>query len=547
MFIGKERGMILQKILLAIGFRQLEEYLKKQMKEFLFVGETVYREGIVRAIGQKKPDIVIIRETLEGTQDILSVLYEIRAKYPKVRIVFLAGNRKPGDVLLATVVSYGIYDVLYGDKILAQHIIDIVRNPNEYVHVQHLLPKVILDEERNKILYDAPDIEHRIIEKEIFVQKERSETDETQKEGMEKKEYVTQTEMQPTQESKEFLMDDFFEEDHTRFVEQPKETLTSPDSEENNRSQLLLKKNDPLLSVMKEHTKKLIFREKKSSHVTNVQEKTQAVSEHHSPFQRKEIDRVIGTKMVSFVGAKEGVGTTTVSYFVSYLLAKKGRRVLYIDPKDFPSVSYWYEVGYLDVGLEKAIEGMEREEYQLVKESIYRGELLKEKYKDFPSSLDFLVFSQAYMARKERDRMFDPYLVKDLYLYLLFHADYEYIIVDLAGNFDSFFHYGLVYAKSVFLVTTQDVAAMGSGIFLCNEIKKQYTHETERSLFWIVNMFNKKILTIDDVQKCMEEKIDFYIPDAKQEVVKNQFLGIPSCFRSSEVLNQFEKVVSALS
>ncbi|BBW98921.1 AAA family ATPase [Geobacillus subterraneus] len=524
----------MQKILLAIGFRQLEEYLKKQLKEFLFVGETVYREGILRAIGQKKPDIVIIRETLEGSQDILSVLYEIRAKYPKVRIVFLAGNRKPGDALLATVVSYGIYDVLYGDKIRAQDIIHIVRNPNEYVHVQHLQPKVMLDETRNQVLYDAPDVEQRVITKEVVVIKEPSDDDSL--DGA-----LEKAEQREKDEDGAALVEGKEESDSSSLLSSSPPLSRSVDSRENPFQ-------TNWISAAKEAwSKRRKNKEGERDHsLLSSSDATESSVLREREASESKRPSLSGTRMIAFVGARHGVGTSTIAYAFACHLAKKGCRILYLDPSDFPSVSYWYEIGELDLGLDQAIALVEKEEYSRVKEMICQGELIQETQKHHPPSLDVLLFSQVFMTRRDRDRSFDPYIIKDLYLHLLLHMDYDYIVVDLAPSFDSFFHYTLVYAKRVFLVLTQDIAVMGSGLFLLNEMRKQYPHQTGESLYCIVNMFHKKALSLREMEACMEERLSFSIPNVYAECIRLQFRGRLLVPALSAFVSEFNKIEQVL-
>ena len=162
--------------MLAVGHRQLEEYLKSQLdKEFEFVGAVVYREAVLRAVGQKSPDIVVIRETLSGSENIMSLVYSIRTNYPNVRIIFIAGNREPGDELLATLVSYGVYDILNGSNIPAQKIVSLIRKGNNYNDVKHFQPVPLLDEERNKILFEPPEAKKEVEVIEIIKNENRGE------------------------------------------------------------------------------------------------------------------------------------------------------------------------------------------------------------------------------------------------------------------------------------------------------------------------------------------------------------------------------------
>ena len=131
-----------KKVLLAVGHRQLEEYLEAQLnKEFEFVGTTVYREGILRAIGQKSPDIVVVRETLNGTENIMSIVYSIRTNYPDVRIVFIAGNRIRRRTSY-TLVNYEF--TIFQMVQIYQHKNSFTHKPN--IYVMHFQPVPLLDE-----------------------------------------------------------------------------------------------------------------------------------------------------------------------------------------------------------------------------------------------------------------------------------------------------------------------------------------------------------------------------------------------------------------
>ena len=88
----------------------------------------------------------------------MSIIYQIRTSYPNLRIIFLAGNRVVGDELLANLVNYGVYDILYGESIPANKIVSLIRVGNKYSDVKHLQPVPLLDEDRNKMLFEAPDV-----------------------------------------------------------------------------------------------------------------------------------------------------------------------------------------------------------------------------------------------------------------------------------------------------------------------------------------------------------------------------------------------------
>lgn len=152
----------MKKVFFAIGHRAFEDALKgrinKSYKDTLeFVGDTVYKEGIINGVEAKNPDIIIIRETLNGSTAILEIIYNLRAKFPNVRIIFIAKNsRQVGDALLSSLVSYGVYDILLGEKTNLDDIFNLINKPNKINDVLYLQAKMKVDEKSNNVIFEAP-------------------------------------------------------------------------------------------------------------------------------------------------------------------------------------------------------------------------------------------------------------------------------------------------------------------------------------------------------------------------------------------------------
>lgn len=152
------------KVFLAVGFEDLEQFLKQSkelVQKFLntpveFVGETVYREGIIQGVDYHRPDVIIIREGLNGKQSLIDIIYDIKMNYPDTRIIFLAGDRVAGDALLATLVQFGVYDLVIGSKLDCTEIIRRIIEPKKISDVAHLLPKISVDEKTNTKIFEAP-------------------------------------------------------------------------------------------------------------------------------------------------------------------------------------------------------------------------------------------------------------------------------------------------------------------------------------------------------------------------------------------------------
>lgn len=137
----------MKRILLAIGVKDFERALQNQLiGEYTIVGEAIYKEAILKGIRETAPDIVIIREKLPGSKDILEILTEIRKKYPNLRIIFVASKiHKIGDKFLALITSYGIYDILIGE-VLIDKFVDVIRNPRTFKDALIYMPEGRINE-----------------------------------------------------------------------------------------------------------------------------------------------------------------------------------------------------------------------------------------------------------------------------------------------------------------------------------------------------------------------------------------------------------------
>lgn len=478
----------MEKILLAVGFRQLEEYLEKQLKkEFQFVGSTVYREGVVRAIGQKKPDIVIIRETLAGNENIMSIIYEIRSKFPKTRIVFVAGKREAGDELLATLVNYGVYDILQGEKIQANQIISLIRKPNEYKDVKHLQPVPVLDEQKNKVLFQAPQATETEIIKEIYVENSS-----------------------PMLEKKPNVEPNLSAVKTTKILNEVEdETPTKP---------------------------KKGFLSKIAGITESVKSDNQSVQ--NQIFASPNISQIEKSKQktITFIGGKGGVGTTSLALNTSVLLAQRGYEVIFIEFNDItPSVSYWYELGLVGDGIDTCLTSLAEGKFDKINDAIITSKSLKTKesslaknYRKFPDTLDFLFFSQQHLAN-ENKKFIDLSMSKELYLYLMFQLDYDFIILDVPYDISNQASLnGLIYSNKVFTVVTQDVCSIGYNLYNVHELEKKGINLSKKN-YYIVNKFQKTNLTIKEIQKWIETDNILTIPIENKEFINSSFIGLPVC------------------
>lgn len=513
----------MEKILLAVGFRQLEDFLEKQLKkEYIFVGTTVYREGIIRAIGQKNPDVVIIRETLEGHENILSIIYEVRTKFPKIRVVFIAGKREPGDALLATLVNYGIYDILQGEKIRAQEVVALIRKPNEYKNVQHLQPMPMLDESRNEVLFQAPTatIQEREVIKEIYIEKGNH----------------APVEKQPTGKG---LNTKKQEKEPSNIVLEEKPVAEETQEKKKTKSE---KKVETVQKEVGKDGAKKSFLDKlmsKSEISTSLEEKMTATTKQ---------------KIITFMGSKGGVGNSSLAFNTALSLAQKGLKTIYLEFNDkTPAVSYWYELGFVEDGIDSALVALESNNFEKVEEAIVKSaelkkteSLMQKNYRKFPSSLDFMFYSNKYLTREndELEQKVDMGLSKELFLYLMFQLDYDFIILDVPSDI----HHpvtanALIYSNKVFMTLTQDVSTIGYAIYKMNELNKAGLNISKK-LFYLINKFEKADLSLKEIEDWIQMDNMTTIPILNKEFVNANFLGLPVTLysKNSGLRSAFQKI-----
>lgn len=156
------------KIYFALGAKAIEDYLtdernRKEIegqlgKRYRIVGQSVYREAVLTGVMETRPDVLVIREGLNGSISLSELFRQLKLNCPETRIVFLAKDRAPGDAFLASLVNLGIYDLIIGKRLSLGEILQSIANPATLASVVQYVPKVTVDERTNKTLYEAPTI-----------------------------------------------------------------------------------------------------------------------------------------------------------------------------------------------------------------------------------------------------------------------------------------------------------------------------------------------------------------------------------------------------
>lgn len=133
------------KICLAIADSKAEEWLMEKIKEkdnsIEFTKPALHRSAVIDRVAFELPTILIISESLpEGGNSISfdALIKTIRTKYLGCRIIIMAGNHEIGDKFLSRMVSRGIYNIIVGSTVQLSDIVECVFEPKDYDYAEKL-------------------------------------------------------------------------------------------------------------------------------------------------------------------------------------------------------------------------------------------------------------------------------------------------------------------------------------------------------------------------------------------------------------------------
>lgn len=567
----------MKRVLLALGNQNVEKAVSNQLdgSDYEVVGAVVYREAILREIEQKYPDIIVINEGLSGKENIMTMLYNIRRKYPNMRIVFLASKRNPGDEFLATLVNYSIYDITYEGKTTLSEIVSLIKYPKEYKDVSHLLPVPKVDERTKKMIFEAPEpvVQKETIVREVIVDN----TNDINYEPTDREETIEKATNSDelTKEKKTSFFEKFskvnskndevsIEEEDLEYSKvsipayeyKSQENISNNNKFQENINAKLTKGTNRNNETKQSHGKSRIYPEEtKSDNFKRNYENMQYSGSHQ--------------KVITFMGSKNGVGNTSIAINVAVSLANKDKNVLYIELNDkYPAVSYWYELSNSTEGIDTALKAIQDEKYESIDKAIIKMSELKEKaentrelghmqanYRKFPSSLDFMFYSDKYLLENKTVGQVSHYKkdeliknTKDLIFYLMLQYNYDFIIIDVQPNITSMdVLNSLVYSNKIFITMTQDVSSIGTNLFVMDELKHKGI-KLDNKISYILNKYERTDLTIGDIKEWIKSDFIYEIPYLNKEFINANYDGLPLILskKNSLLKSQFSAIEKSL-
>ena len=507
------------KVLLAVGIIEIENILKQDLgSDHSIVGVSTDKEGIVPMIEKRKPDILVIRETLQGQTNIFTLINTIRYNFPNIRIVFIGVERSSASNVISTLISYGIYDILSANVINIKDVIKVIRNPLTFKDVAKFLnPLEIKDEMGN------------VIDTKFVVSTEEDEDEEEEKND--KKEDEQEENNKEKSNKQENKKRNGTKENNNK--DKQMESKNQKDIEENNEKNNSKKQNNPKTPTIKPKEE----REK---------EEMKVIVKEKRIVEEKIVEKQIISlpKTILFMPSNHGVGSSTLALNTATYLAQKNKKTIILDlDYMYSSFKFLFNV-YSKTGINTAIESLDEKRYENVQNAIHQLKTLVDEdfKKKIPDNLHLMTYSSNLTKAPDLELLTST--IQELIITLMHKFKFQYVIIHCPNNVTQDTKKELYYiAENINIVSTQNITDL---IFA----KKQYNEiveiNQEEKTEFIINKFCKSSVSKDVINEMFEKQIitfdNFY-----KEIVEANFKGVPLVSDNKKILNHsFFKKISGI-
>ena len=216
--------------------------------------------------------------------------------------------------------------------------------------------------------------------------------------------------------------------------------------------------------------------------------------------------------VLTFFGAKGGVGTTTLAvHFATYLVKSHKKKVLLID--NHP------QLGHVCVYL--GIDGTSYYFHELVRNlNRLDSELLRGYIASHPTGLDVLSSPDVCGTRK----VVEPEAMSQTLDFL--RGEYDYVLVDCASTLDDTNMAVIEASNQVYLVATPEIGAIRDLSRLVDSLS-QNDHNGER-VKAVINRFSSQHgVNLEQIEKAIRLPVTIKLPNSYAEVVRAGILGEP--------------------
>jgi pilus assembly protein CpaE len=247
----------------------------------------------------------------------------------------------------------------------------------------------------------------------------------------------------------------------------------------------------------------------------------------------KAASNAVRGSVLTFIGAKGGVGTTTLSVHIAmYLVQCHNKRVLLID--NHP------QLGHVCVYL--GIDGSRYNFHELVRNlSRLDSELLRGYIATHSSGLEVLSSPDNCAGRKATD----PESMAQTLDFL--RGEYDYVIVDCPTSLDETNLAVIEGSNQVYLIATPEIGAVRD-LSRHVDTLSQNEHNNERVKVVINRFASQHAVSLEQIEKAIKLPVFIKLPNSYAEVVRSGILGEPIGYKDkSEFAAQLLKWVTTLA
>lgn len=127
-------------------------------KDYYVLGTSPNRESGIAFCEKERPKLVVFFETTAGTTSISETVYRIRLT--GARVLFVSSARMIGDLVLESLVYYGVYDLILDEVIDPEKFLNYVYHPRTFPDVSIFIRMLkVPDSGAGGKAFELPDLE----------------------------------------------------------------------------------------------------------------------------------------------------------------------------------------------------------------------------------------------------------------------------------------------------------------------------------------------------------------------------------------------------
>lgn len=133
-----------QHLIMATGQPQVDK-VAQYFSGFIVDKIVDYRKDLLDECTKYKPDILVVSDNIGGSEDLISLLINVKYAVPSIRIVYFTSELTPRDDvrrnLFSVLISMGVYDILFDNRFSVDILKHLLKHPKTINSVNKILLK----------------------------------------------------------------------------------------------------------------------------------------------------------------------------------------------------------------------------------------------------------------------------------------------------------------------------------------------------------------------------------------------------------------------